>query len=298
MKKSLFLSYVYASLAMLMWGYSFIWIKQTFDYLNPVGIIFIRLVISSCLLLSYVFIFKKVEKIEKKDYKWFLLLAFLEPFVYFLCESNGVKLLPSTIAAIIISTIPIFTPIAGLFLFKEKITLLNYLGIVLSFVGITLMVVDDNFNLKAPIVGLILMFMAVIAGILYTIVTKKIANKYSPIFITTMQNFIGTIYFIPVFFIFDFQHTINATYSFDLILNITYLSVFGSTLAFLFYTISIRDLGISKSALLTNLIPVFTAITAYFVLKEKFTCQKITGMIIVLFGIMIAEAKIIKSIRQ
>lgn len=290
MKKSLFSSYLYAVLAMLMWGCSFIWIKQTFEYLNPVGIIFIRLIISSILLISYLYVFKRSkEKIRKQDLKWLLLLAFTEPFLYFLCESNGVKLLPSTLAAIIISTIPIFTPIAGIFLFKEKVTWINYLGIVLSFTGITLMVVDSNFNLNAPIQGLILLFGAVIAGIACSVLIKKIADAYSPTFIITVQNVIGTIYFIPVFFIFDYQDTVNATFNLDLMLNLIYLSVFGSTLAFLFYIISIRDLGISKSAMLTNLIPIFTAIVAYLVLKEEFTIQKIVGMAIVLSGIIIAN---------
>ncbi|RUA32881.1 MAG: hypothetical protein DSY76_00105 [Bacteroidetes bacterium] len=67
---------------MLFWGMSFVWIKIVYQYYDPLTTIFIRLVVSSALLIGLAWLLKIPILPEKKDYKAFLFLAFLEPFIY------------------------------------------------------------------------------------------------------------------------------------------------------------------------------------------------------------------------
>lgn len=90
-------SYLYAVLAMLFWGLSFVWFKQVVVQYQPITIIFLRLLISGLIIALYLVFTRKLQKIHRKDLKWFLLLAFTQPFCYFLGESFGLKLVSSTI---------------------------------------------------------------------------------------------------------------------------------------------------------------------------------------------------------
>jgi drug/metabolite transporter (DMT)-like permease len=121
--------YTAATLAALFWGFSFVWFKQAFLVYKPITIVFLRLVIATVLLNVYIKVAGKKQKIDKKDYKLFLLLAFFEPFCYFLGESFGLTFVSATVGAIIISTIPLFTPFLTYFLIKEKITIYGIVGL-------------------------------------------------------------------------------------------------------------------------------------------------------------------------
>jgi drug/metabolite transporter (DMT)-like permease len=67
------------------------------------------------------------------------------------------------------------------------------------------------------------------------------------------------------------------------------LSVLASSVAFVFFAHSVKFLGISKSNIFSNLIPVFTAIFSYLLLSESFTIQKVAGIALVIGGVYLSE---------
>ena len=69
MKKIQIPVFFYALAAMLFWGLSFIWSSLLLKFYQPVTIIFIRLIISSAVLFSFIYFIGKHEKVERKDYK-------------------------------------------------------------------------------------------------------------------------------------------------------------------------------------------------------------------------------------
>src|ERR1035437_9334142 len=112
---------------MLFWSFSFIWVKIVYaHYYRPIMTIFLRLVISSIILTVAIKLMKKGQKIDKKDYGTFLLLALTQPFFYFLGESFGLTMISSTIAAVIISTLPVITPVFSYLFVREKISFLVF----------------------------------------------------------------------------------------------------------------------------------------------------------------------------
>ena len=79
------LGYIAILFAMTFWGMSFVWIKQLLNNNFPVfTIVFIRLVLASAVFFTLLKLGKKLQRIERADYKDFLLLAFFEPFLYFI----------------------------------------------------------------------------------------------------------------------------------------------------------------------------------------------------------------------
>jgi drug/metabolite transporter (DMT)-like permease len=290
MQKNLLVVYSLAILAVAFWGFSYVWMKVVYDYYNPITTMFIRLSISSVLLYFMLSVFGKNETIKKEDYKAFAILSFFSPFCYFLAESFGLQLVTPTIAAVIIATIPVFSPLLGYIAFREKLSILNVSGFFISFIGVVVMILDFEFRFSASPRGITLLLFAVLSALINIIFLKKLTLKYSSGTIIKTQNMLGALFFLPLFLIFDFQSFVSVTPTKELIWALLKLSVFASSLAFMFYTISVREIGVAKASVFSNLIPVFTAIFSYLILRETIDLSKILGITIVISGLMLSQS--------
>jgi drug/metabolite transporter (DMT)-like permease len=278
-------------LSMIFWGMSYVWTSIVFKYYHPITTIFLRLVISSSILVAYIFITGSAEKLKKEDRWLFLISAFLNPFLYFLGENYGLKYSTPTISSVIIATIPVFIAMVGYFLLKEKLSFLNITGIIVSFLGIGIMLVNPDLSINSSLKGVFLLLGAVASAVIYIIFLKRLALKYSALTIITYQNLIGIIYFLPLFIIFDFRHFVTIRPNTELISSLLQLSFFASSLAFIFYTMAVKEIGVSRTSVFTNLIPVITAIFSAIFISEIFTWTKITGMATVIIGVMVTQVK-------
>lgn len=289
MRSKLIYVYILAILSMLFWGMSFVWSSIVFEYYLPVTTVFLRLVLSSALLFAGMKLYGKMERIAAKDYKLFFLSALFNPFFYFLGESYGLKYSSPTISAIIIATIPLFTPVVAFYMLGEKLRRMNIAGIIISFIGIIVMLANKEFILSASLFGVVFLLFAVGSALAYSVYLRKLSVKYSAVFIIAVQNLLGALYFLPIFFFLEFDSFIQVPLNFRLVSSLLGLAVFCSSLAFVFFTISTREIGISKTNIFANLIPIFTAVFSYFILAEYFNVQKIIGMAIVLIGIYLSQ---------
>ncbi len=233
----------------------------------------------------------KLERIKKEHYALFLLSALLNPFLYFMGESHGLQLVSPTISAVIIATIPVFTPVFARFFLKEHLSKLNIAGLIISFAGVLMMLVMKDFSLSADPFGVLYLFGAVASAIVYGIILKKLTLLYNALTIVWIQNFIGLFYFIPVILYKETDTLLYMPFSSQVILPILLLGVFSSSLAFVFFTRSVRSLGIARTNIYTNMIPVFTVMFSYFLLGELQNGQQFFGMMLVISGVIISQTK-------
>ncbi|HSV87506.1 MAG TPA: DMT family transporter [Bacteroidales bacterium] len=279
--------YLQVFLAVVFWGGSYVWTKALFEYYGPLTIMFFRLGISSVLVFGL--FRKKMQKVNPKDYLSFLLLSFFSPFCYFLGESFGLLHVSPIVAAVMIATIPLFSPLLGILAFREKISLANILGFLVSFSGVLIMVFDSGFRFAASPLGLGLLLLAVLSALVNIVFLKKLTNSYSSFTIISTQNFLGAIFFLPLFLIFDMKMALTIVPSAEAIGALLSLAVFGSTLAFMFYTSGVRVLGIARTSIFTNLIPVVTAVFSVIILGENLTADKLLGMGVVISGLLLTQ---------
>lgn len=285
-------TYALAFFTMLFWGMSFVWIKIVYQYYDPLSTIFIRLLISATLLIIIAWFMGIPILPERKDFKAFLFLAFLEPFIYYMGESFGIQRVSSSVAAIMIATIPIITPVFAYFKLKERLSLMNIIGIIVSFMGILLLILKKNLSLEYSLTGILLLLVAVFAGAYYTIQLKPLSNKYAPITIIINMNIIGAFYFLPFFLYFDYQSFIQVKPNMELITAMGELILFSSIMALVFFVKVVERLGPSKTAVFTNFIPVVTTIAAWFLLPDEIiTLKMLIGIFIVTLGVFVAQIR-------
>jgi len=280
-----------ALLAMFFWSFSFVWFKVAYRAYDPMTVVLIRLGLATLMMLVIAKLIGKLQPIQKGDLKWMILLSFFEPFLYFMGESFGLKYVSPTVAAVIVATIPLFTPLAAWYFHKEKLGWASLTGLLVSFMGVSLVVLDNSFNLSASPLGVALEFLAVLSTIGYAIILKNLTNNYNGYTIISYQNLFGSFMFLPFWAIFEAEKTLHTPFNSEAFLAIVKLAIFASILGFIFFTYSIRHLGINKSNMFINVMPVFVVVFSYFILNEEITSQKILGIIVVIVGLFLAQLK-------
>lgn len=274
---------------MIFWGFSFIWFKVANKTFQPMTIVFLRLFFSVILLTIYLIIAKGFMKIRKGDLRLFIILAIFEPFFYFLGESFGLTYVSATVCSVMISMIPVFATIGAWLIFKEKLRTINYAGIIISFIGILIFLLNRDGSVSYNLKGLALLLVAVLSAVGYNLTLSRLVGKYSPVYIVNVQNVIGAALFLPIFMVSDFRTFIHQTYTPAVFFPVIALAAFASSGAFILFAYSVSKIGILKANVFTNFIPLFTAMFSFIMMGDRLTFQNIAGMIVVIAGILMAQ---------
>lgn len=75
----------------------------------------------------------------------------------------------------------------------------------------------------------------------------------------------------------------------EALVSLFMLSVFASVIAFVLFADVVRKIGVARSNVFVNLIPVFTAIFAKFLLNEDLNWLKATGILVVVIGLFVSQ---------
>jgi len=274
--------------AMLIWGSSFIALKAALLDTQPYTVIFLRMFIASLCFVIFIKSFLKYQFV-KKDIKLLLLLSLFEPGLYFIFEVNALRFTSASQAGIVASTMPIITAIFAGIILKELIAKRLIVGSILSIIGVIILSISAEASSHAshPLLGNLLELGAMVCAAGYTIVAKHLSAKYSALFITASQSFIGAIFFLPFFL---YEYSIYGLHiSFNSILWILYLGVIVTLGGYGLYNLALTRIDASRAAVFINLIPVFTVILGFLLLNERLNTVQIYASIIILIGVIFAE---------
>ena len=173
--------------------------------------------------------------------------------------------------------------------YKEKLTRTNLYGLFITFMGVSLVVLDSSFNFTASPLGVSLEFLAVLGAIGYASILKGISHRYNTFTIITYQNLIGAVFFLPFWLGFEMKDFTQVAFNPRAFWAIVKLAIFASTFAFILFTYSVRNMGINKSNIFINIIPVFVAVFAYIILGDELNFHQMIGIAIVISGLFLAQ---------
>ena len=286
------LVYIASMCAIIFWGMSYIWTDKLIAQNIPIFyFVFVRIFLAGFILFLFNTAYARIKRIQKQDLGKFLLLAFFEPFIYFICETYGLKLTGSpTISAMVVATIRIFSIGAGLIFFKEKINGVNIFGILLSLVGIVLVAMAKGALGEHFIWGIALLLVAVISEVGHESITKSLAGNYPSQTIVMYQFLIGSVYLFPLFIwkgIDGFNYEVY--FDGDVWYPIICLAVLCSSLAFSLWVSTIKNLGVAKSSIFSALIPVAAAIIAWIIGHEALNQRQWIGIGISTLGVILSQ---------
>ena len=284
--------YIISTIAIILWGLSYIWSDRLLRLGIPVEyFVFVRTLMAGFLLLIYNIIVGNNIYIRRSDSFKFLVLAACEPFVYFLCETYGIQLTESpTYSALIIAMTPLVATGAGVLFFKEKLSWLNIVGMLVCLGGLVMVTLCASTVGEYFILGIILLIVAVFAEVGHASFTKSLSGDYKPQVIVMYQFLIGSAYLFPLFMSKGMRHFEYSFYlSWQVWEPILCLALLCSSLAFSLWVSSIKSLGVAKSSIFQAMIPVVTAIAGVVIGSERLSRLQWCGIAVAIAGLILTQ---------
>ena len=290
-------AYFAITLTCIFWGFSFISTKIALVYFSPLALAFYRFLIASIVLFAIIKIKEPNSKMDKKDYKLFILSGFVGVFLYFLFENFGLKYVSASLGAILLSTIPVLAMVLDTIVYKEPFTFKKISSVLISVLGVCLVVgINPSTSSNLSLKGIILMLLSALSWALYNLLTKPLYEKYTSLTITYYQTLFGTLFFLILL---PFNPVDWHSVTIVPIIHVLYLGIICSALCYLLYVYSLEKLNVTICSIFINLVPVVTIIASIFALGEKITLTQVLGTgLIILSVFIITGRKKRKTLRE
>jgi len=281
--------YLLILLAIIFWGTSFVATKTVLNEIKPVTIIILRLILASILLTIIALSTKRKFSINFKSHSWIFILALVAVFHLWI-QVTGLQYTTAANTGWIIGTAPVFMAILGFVFYKEKITLLQFLGILVAVAGLLLLIGKGditNIGLIENQGDLLVLGSAFTWGV-YSMVNKKISLSYSPLMTILYLFLMMAVIIIP----FNLNtETINSVINLSLIswMWILFLGIFCSGVAYVIWAQALRDMESAKVGAFLYFEPLVTVIAAWFFLREEITLLMILSGLLITAGVFIVN---------
>ena len=279
---------VLALIFVILWSSAFVTTKPIIDNSDPFSALAFRFFFVALGFLIFAVYTKQKISINSKNLIQSIFSGVLFHGVYlggvFYSVSIG---MPTGITALVVTLQPILTnALAGKFL-DEIVTFKQWFGVMLGFLGATL-VLGFDIGSSLPIIGVLSSFIALLAITASTLWQKKISNNL-PLSVSNMYQAIGGCLFHIIIIIVFTNPYINFTTTFFVAMSHQiFLVSFG---AFTILMFLIKNNSASKTVSIFFLIPPTTAIMAWIFLNEKLNNLDLIGFAVATLGVYIATRK-------
>ncbi len=275
-------------LAMLLWASSFVALKIAFSSYHPMQVIFGRMLIASLCFLPFLPSFRRM-KWRRQDLRYLLLMAICEPCLYFIFEAKALVNTSASQAGIITAIMPLLVAVAAWSLLKERINRLTLLGFVIAICGaiILSLAAEATLSSPAPLWGNLYELAAMVCSTGYTLCLKHLSGRYSALFLTAVQAFIGSIFF--AFFLLPADIGLPQHWVTGPALAVIYLGTFVTLGGYGLFNFGVSRIPASQAAAFVNLIPVFSVILGSVLLAERLTNWQWFAVVMVFGGVFLSR---------
>ncbi|MGH4120409.1 DMT family transporter [Clostridium sp.] len=284
--------YILMVLSALFWGGAFIAGKLSVPFIPVYTLTFLRFFVATFILFFVVkYKDKSNYKLTKKDVPIFLFTGIIGMFGYHVFFFSALKYTTAINSSLIAATNPIITTILCIIFLKDKITFKRAIGIFLSFSGVFLTITNANLSIMRNLSlnkGDLLMLVAVSLWAAYSVFSKIVIHKFSPLILTFYSFLFCTIFLIP-FVIYDRPWMFIMSVPYYSFVAVLYMSIFASIIGYLVQQMSIKQIGPSKTSNFINLVPIFSIILSVAILKENMSIVKFFTGILIVTGVYICQ---------
>ena len=279
---------VYGALiaAMAIWGLSFLAIKDIIGTVPVFSLLFTRFLMAT-VLLGILGLARKSLRLPKRELMTLAGLSILSPVGYFLFETYGVVYTQPSHVAVIIATIPIAVYLIAFARKQERLTWRRAAGILIAYSGILIIIGWGKNEAGASLLGDLLVLGAVLCAASRTTLIKDALRRVTPLQLTFYQFFFSLFVFGPLALTEGIGWIGQVTTI--TLLELLFLGVFCSAVAFLFMHYALVHLSATQVAVSANLVPIITLIAEIGLLGAILTIPKALGMAITLSGVLLTQ---------
>ena len=278
--------YLVALLIVIIWGCTFVQTKLLINAgLRPDEIFFIRFLLAYLLMLP--FAGRRLFLGSARDEFLALLLGLSGGSLYFVTENYALAYGYCYNVSLIVCLTPLITAfLVGLFYRDERMNRKGVWGSLVALVGMALVVFNGNFILKLSPLGDILAFAACLCWASYSLIIKRLQQRYSNMLITRKVFGYGLLTILPMLAVKGL--TWDRIFVADAVVwgNLLALGCVASMLCFWGWNWCLKRIGTVRATNFIYLNPVLTMLTSAVVLGERITWVAVAGAALILLGLV------------
>ncbi len=268
----------------LLWASSFAAVRASLQAFTPGHIALFRFLIASVLLAVFT-LMTRIKLPELKDIPVIFLLGFVGIAAFHTAQNYGQVTVTAGSAAMIVSSVPIFTAMLATIFLGEKLKLWGWLGIFISFLGVFLIALGEREGIKFD-PGVFILLLAAIAAATYFVLQKPYLIRYSALQLVTYIIWAGTL-FLLVFTPGLIEEVTSAPI--EATIATIYLGIFPSAVAYVTWSYALSRAPASIVASFLYLQPVFAVIIAFIWLNEIPVLISIIGGVVTILGVFLVN---------
>ncbi len=268
------------------WALNFTVVKIALREFAPHAFNAARLVLASVLLLAYIWKKEGGIRVGRADLLKLTALGIVGNTFYQLLFINGLRRTTASSTSLIMSMSPIFIAVLGSLFGMERIRWSGWAGIFVAFLGLYLVVFGHP---GAPslgsesLTGDLFILAANLCWAVFTVFSRPLLARMSPIKLTTLTFALGALFYIPAG-----AHDIAATAWGRLSpggwAGLLYSAVFSFAVGYVFWQSSVKRVGSTKTGIFGYITPVFAVIIAHIFLAEEVHLSQAAGVLVIFLG--------------
>jgi len=276
----------------VVWGLNFSVIKIALREMTPAGFNGVRLILTAVIFLAIMAVSGESFRVAKGDLWKLALIGMAGNGLYQVLFINGLSRTTASNTSFILAMSPVMVALLGVLLRIEKIHWTAWVGIFVSLAGLYLVIGagHDGFRFSGDgFRGDLMIFTGTILWSLYTVFSKGFLERLSPLKFASLTVIFGTLTYIPfsasALVRISWKQVSPAAWA-----GLCFSAVFSLVLGYLIWYSSVKRVGNARTAVYSNLTPLFTALFAYLFIGESLGLRKIIGGIIILAGVYLARS--------
>ncbi|MCZ8533429.1 DMT family transporter [Psychrobacillus psychrodurans] len=269
-------------LTAIIWGSGFVASAVALEHYTPYQILAGRFLVGA-VILSLIF-FKKLNKLKKSTLiKGALLGIFL--YIAFALQTVGLQFTTPSKNAFLTAVNVVIVPFIGFLLYKRKIDMYELSGALLAIVGIAILSLKLSSDVN---VGDLLTLGCAVGFAFHIFYTAKFVKTEDPVVLTIVQMVTAAIIGCIVVI---FRGETSFSMESEGMMNLLYLGIFSTTIAFLMQTVAQKYITETKAAIILATESFWGMLFSVIILSEIMTSRMIIGALIILLAILISETK-------
>ena len=180
----------YAMVTILFWSLAYVLTRLTLQYFSAFSLGFLRYLVASCALIVIAAIIK-MEPPRRKDLPLFLAAGGVGFFLYMIAFNQGQTTVTAATGSVIIATVPVMTSLFARFVYREKLSPVQWLAILVEFIGVAVLtLMNSTFSVNT---GLLWLLLAALALSIYNLLQRKLTKSYTAMQTSAYSIFGGTL---------------------------------------------------------------------------------------------------------
>lgn len=272
-------------MAMIIWGASFLVTKSALTGMGPLTVLSLRF--GSAFLLLLPFAWARGYRLRLSVAPRFLLFGITGIVLHNGLETSGLVYTSSAAAAMVSASLPALTAAASVWLLRERISLTNGIGIVISFAGVLLVAgVGPSDAGPLALLGNAMVLGGLIAWVAYTVQTKKMSSDQD-VLVATIAGIGSALLFLVPLTVWEIAATGAPRFTGAGLASIAYLGALASAVAYWLWNHALTQMDASIAAPYLNLIPAIAVVLAL-AFGESVPGQQLVGGAIVGLGVWLS----------